>query len=445
MRSTKFPAFAAAAAAAMLALAPAGASAAPGHHHLKVGRHPAAGSRCLSLAAGQARITAGETVTLFGGLTCPGGPSTLPPVTIYGRSAGSGFQPLGAAKVEGDAYTFQTAAINADTIFYASTSEARSPQRLVRVEPVVTLEGPEEKIPLETGKGGTTLFKGKVNPKDAGAKVVLQRENAVTHEEWRAIQRAVLVSSTGEFAISHKFVVPGDADIRVVVQPNSKLYVRGISNTLNYNISQKENPNLTLNSSSDPIFFGQPVTLSGVVNGAPVGQTVTLLARGRGAGYATAATTTTKSEGKYEFVQSPQVSSFYRVTSAGKSSAVLFEGVKYVLTAGVSATTVQSGQSLTFSGTVTPGVAGHPVYLERENASGGGFHVYEPGTVVTGSTYSITAPIYGSGKESFRIKVPGDPTNQSASSTTFSIEVTPAPAVSFKPTPPSKPLQEGQL
>ncbi len=445
MRSTKLPALAAT--AAILALAPAGASAAGGHHR-------AAGvvGHCrLTLLVGHNQVAEGETVTLGGQLSCHGAPPATPQtVTVYGRTATSSYQALGTATTEGGAYTFQTAKIEQDTVFYASTPEARSVQRAVRVEPIVMLEGPDEKVPLITGKTGAVIFKGTVNPKDAGARVVLQRENALTKEEWHVIQVGGPVSEKGEFAITHRFVVPGDANIRVVVQGNRRVFVRGISNERNYNISQKENQNLTINTSGDPISFGQSVTLTGTVyttpgKAAPEGQAVTLLARGRGASYAPVATGTTNSKGEYSFPQTPAVSTFYRVTSAGKGSSVLFEGVKYVLTATPPSSAVKSGEEVTFTGTVTPIVSGHLVYLERENASGGGFHVVELGKVGADGKYSISDRIFGSGSERFRIKVPGDLLNQSASSAPVALEVTPSPAQAFRPAPASKPLQEGQI
>jgi hypothetical protein len=447
MRSTKLPALAAT--AAMLALAPAGALAAGGHHRLA----NALGHCRLTLLEAHVQITEGETENLGGQLSCHGAPpSTAQTVTVYGRSAGSGYQVLGTASTESGAYSFETPKLETDTVFYASTPEARSVQRAVRVEPVVKLEGPSEKTPLITGRNNAVIFTGSVNRKDHGARVVLQRENAVTKEEWHVIQVGGPVGENGEFTIKHRFVVPGDANIRVVVQGNRKVFVRGISNELNYNISQKENPNLTLNTSGDPIFFNQPVTLTGTVlapggKPAPEGQTVTLLARGRGTGYTTVATSKVdNNKGEYTFTQTPPVSTFYRVLSNGKSSAVLFEGVKYVLAAlPPSKTAVKSGEEVVFSGTVNPVVAGHPVYLERENASGGGFHIVELGKVEADGTYSITDRIFGSGSEHFRIKVPGDIYNQSASSSPISIEVTPSPARAFNPAPPSKLPQEGQI
>ncbi|MCW3057392.1 MAG: hypothetical protein JWO21_1361, partial [Solirubrobacterales bacterium] len=154
---------------------------------------------------------------------------------------------------------------------------------------------------------------------------------------------------------------------------------------------------------------------------------------------------TTNGSGEYTFAEKPLQNTYYRVTSGAINSAVLFEGVKYVLTAAVSATTIPAGQSLTFSGTVTPDHVGHVVYLERENLFGGGFHVADVGTVTSASTYTISHFVFGSGKQVFRIKVPGDPENQAISSTPFTILVTPSPAALLHPAPAGKLPGEGKV
>ena len=43
--------------------------------------------------------------------------------------------------------------------------------------------------------------------------------------------------------------------------------------------------------------------------------------------------------------------------------------------------TVAAGQALTFSGKSLSGPLGHVIYLERQNASGTGFHVVKVGFV----------------------------------------------------------------
>ena len=172
---------------------------------------------------------------------------------------------------------------------------------------------------------------------------------------------------------------------------------------------------------------------------------MTLLAHTFGKAFEPVTSTTASAGGEYKFVQTPLQNTSYQVTGGGLHSAVLFEGVKYLLTAGVSATTVQSGQSVTFAGTVTPGNVGKVVYLERANPFGGGYHVVDAGSVISGGTYSITHFVFGVGKAVFRVKVPGDPDNQATSSTPFTIEVTPAPPGSLKPVAQPKQPREGQV
>src|SRR5581483_6353353 len=193
-------------------------------------------------------------------------------------------------------------------------------------------------------------FAGLVNPSDAGARVALQRENAASVEEWHAIQESI-VKPGGGYVFTHTFLVPGDANLRVIVRPHGKITARGVSNTLSYEISQAQNPRLTIFSSADPAPFGSPVTISGVLAGG-ANQKVTLAGHTFGSvGFANVQETVTDGSGAYKFViASAQQSTSLRVQSAtGVRSAVLFEGVRYGLTAGVSAGTVQAGHPLTFS------------------------------------------------------------------------------------------------
>jgi len=115
---------------------------------------------------------------------------------------------------------------------------------------------------------------------------------------------------------------------------------------------------------------------------------------------------------------------------------VLYEGVKDVLTAQVSATTVQAGQSVTFSGTVAPDHTGHVIYLERQNAHGTGFHVIQVAFVGASSTYSIVHQLYVPGTKVLRVYIPGGPENQGAASQPFSIQVTPSAASTLMPEAP---------
>lgn len=441
MRSIKLST-AIAATATLLVLGPASAWARrpPGHKHAS----PIGNCR-IDLFAEPHTVTSGEAIEVFGQLVCPGASSQGQTVTIYGRSVGSpGLKVLSTpTTVAGGFYSFVESDVTTDSYFYASTAGARSATKTVRVAPVVTLGGPPETLPLFTGLSNRVTFSGSVNPADKGAEVALQRENSASSEEWHVIQLGE-VGAGGAYSITHTFGVPGDANLRVVVRAHRKFSVRGISNTLSYGISQKQLPGLSINTTSYSIAYGSPVTISGTLAGG-AGKMVTLETRTPGKEFEKVTSVQAGSGGDYKFVTMPLQNVTYRVTGGTRNSAVLFEGVKYGLTAGISGTTVQSGQSLTFAGTVTPANVGKAVYIERENHFGGGFHVVDVGTVAPGGTYSIADFIFGSGKAVFRVKVPGDPDNQATFSALFPVEVTAGPPSALKPVIPPNVPSEGTI
>ncbi|HEY2282601.1 MAG TPA: hypothetical protein VGH60_03520 [Solirubrobacteraceae bacterium] len=435
------------AAASLLALAPAGASA---HKH----SNPS--GRCnvnLNVAPGQ--ITAGDAVLAFGRLRCTSPASAAgQTVQLFEHAHGTPGYAL-AQSTTTDArgfYEMTQAGVQSDSSFYVRSHRAQSGHRHVRVAAQVTLGGPPEGTQLLTGPPNKVTFTGTVNPADVGALVVLQRQNALTGNEWRRIDRGT-VGPGGAFTIVHRFVVPGDANLRVIVRSNG-VNITSPSNVLTYEISQAQNSQLTINASSDPIFFGQSVTISGVAAGA-ASQPVTLLARSvRQRGFAPVAEVSTNASGEYTFPpQSPVNSTFYEVAATEvpcaadphprackaiiNRSAVLYEGVKDVLTAAVSQSTIAAGgRTLTFTGTVAPDHTGHIIYLERQNVGNGNFHVVEVATVGAGSAYSITHRVYVPGTKVFRVRIPGGPENEGAASAPFTIQVTPAPSAALMPESP---------
>ena len=323
---------------------------------------------------------------------------------------------------------------DSNSIFFVRSHGAASGRKRVRVAAQVTLTGPPEGTQLFTGSAHKVTFSGTVSPADEGARVILQRQNAATGNDWHRIDIG-RVGASGAFTIVHTFVVPGDANLRVLVR-SQRSNIPSPSNVLSYEISQAQNPKLTIQASADPISFGQSVTISGTLAGGAK-MPVTLLARtARQRGFAPVAEVTADSSGNYTFgAQSPINSTFYRVRGARRSSAVLYEGVKDVLTAKVSQTTVQAGKSVSFTGTVAPDHTGHVIFLERQNASGMGFHVVQVATVGAGSSYSITHTVYDPGTKVFRVTIPGGPENEGASSPPFTITVTPA-LLALSPEPP---------
>jgi hypothetical protein len=455
MRTTKL--FTALAATIALTV-PAAAAAAPARNLTRTHFQTPGGGCVVTLIAQPYQIASGESAQLFGRLHCVGGADTGQTVTVYEQAAGTpGFTTLGTATTgTGGFYSIVAPKLTSDTAFYAGTATASSGEKVVKVAPVVTLAGPTENsqqgnegAALLTGPGHRVTFTGAVSPADVGAEVVLQRQNVSGgfswFEQWRAIQLGV-VGPGGVYSISHVFVLPGDANLRVLVRRHRRFDIRGLSNTLSYEISQPENSSLTLKASSNPITDGQTVTLTGKVAGAS-GAPVTLTAHTDGSDpFSTVATTTTNGAGEYSFVQSPQTSTYYQVDSGSAKSTVQFEGVKYILTASVSTEAVHSGEPVTFSGTVTPVHAGHPVYVERMNIGPrAGFHVVDVGAVSATGTYTITDYLFGYGTGVYRVVIPGDFANQAQPSQTFTITVTGATPSLVAPLPAPALPGEGQV
>lgn len=473
MRSSRL-APAVAVVAAFFALSPAGVSARnhPAHpvrnHPGPAGRHrhigppvhhtPILRGHCrVTLNVAPTQITVGDSVMAFGQLSCgPGANGAGQSVTLFQHIRGTpGFTSVQSATTEpSGSYEIVLPSVQNSSMFYVRAGNSRSPLRQVSVFALVTLSGPPEGAQLLTGFANRVTFTGTVDPADVGAHVILQRQNALTGNEWRMIDRSSVVGPGGGFTIVHTFRVPGDANLRVLVRSHGR-NLASISNVLTYEISQAQNPRLTVNASSDPVPYGQSVTISGVAMGLP-STPVTLLARTvRQHGFAPVAETTTDAGGSYAFpAQAPVNSTLYRVRvrtgstggpprhgvgalpARGTSSAVLYEGVKDVLTAAVSQTTIQAGQMLTFSGSVAPDHTGHIIYLERQNKTNGDFHVVEVSSVGAGSVYSITHRVYDPGTKVFRVRIPGGPENEGAASAPFTIQVTPAPASALTPEGP---------
>jgi hypothetical protein len=442
-----------------LAILPTGALARRPHSHRPLvhrsHKHSSPNGRCrVSINVVPRQIVAGEPVVIFGRLRCASQANAAGrEVRLFHHLIGQGGGFSYVQSVTTDAAGFYVIAradgvVETNRSWYVRALGARSATKRIGVAATVTLNGPPEGQ-LLTGYPNRVTFTGIVSPADAGARVILQRQNATTGGDWRRIDSGIVMAS-GAFTIVHTFVVPGDANVRVLVR-SQRRNLPSASNVLGYVISQAENPQLTIQASADPIAFGESVTFSGKLEGG-ANQFVTLLARGRRQhGFARIAQTQANAAGEYSFpAQSPINNTFYRVISSGScaspgirscparrfASAVLYEGVKDVLSAQVSATTVQAGQPVTFSGTISPDHTGHAIYLERQNASGSGFHVIEVGRVGSGSTYSLSRRLYDPGTKVLRVFIPGGPENQGAASQPLTITVTPAPASTLTAEPP---------
>jgi len=133
----------------------------------------------------------------------------------------------------------------------------------------------------------------------------------------------------------------------------------------------------------------------------------------------------TDASGNYSFPQTPVVNTFYMVQAKPKHSAVLYEGVRDVVTASVDQTNVVAGTTLTFTGSVSPDKNGHVIYLQKSNPSGNGWHTIQQRNVQAGSTFTLTHRVTAPGVKQFRVVIPGGPVNQRGVSQALTVTVTP--------------------
>ncbi|MFL5911276.1 MAG: hypothetical protein ACJ768_11970 [Gaiellaceae bacterium] len=415
MRTRKAGAYCAGLLACAIALSPAAAQARK--HASPNGRHN------VSINVSENPVVAGDSLVIWGRLTGPNHANRA--VTLWHRiNPRPRFTPVQQATTDSNGfYVFfrQKGIVNSNRNWYVRSVGSRSRTVHERVFSLVTLNGPADGSNLLTGPAHRVTFSGTVSPFAVGDRVILQRQNSdAAGNAWNQIDRT-RVRPGGSFTMPHTFRVPGDANIRVLVR-GTRRNLPSVSNVLSYEISQAQNPALTINASADPINVGQSVTLSGTLQNGAV-QPVQLFAKTRNGSFQQVGAGLTDASGNYSFTQTPINSTIYQVHGGGKLSAQLFEGVKDVLTANVSSTTVNAGDPVTFSGTVSPDKTGHVIYLQRQNPNGNGFHTVQVAQVGTGSVYSITRRLFAPGTKVFRVFIPGGPFNQGAASQPFTITV----------------------
>lgn len=412
------------AAASSLALLPSAANARP---------HHARGHR-VTINAAPNPITAGDGVVIFGRLFGPGHQHQL--VVLWHRLPGQPFfTRIQRTRTGSDGrYEFirVSGVVDTNRSWYVSSDGAFSRRVREFVHADITLN-PLASTSVVTGTPYT--FTGKVSPKHAGERVKLQRKQA-TGDDWFTIGDG-RIKADGTYSIVHVFVYPsndpdaigalGDSDVRVHFGGDNR-NIQSSSDSLSLQISQKQNPSLTIAASPDPITVGQSTTISGTV--APpsnAGEVVTLQARTDQTHFVNVAQATTDASGNYSFPnQAPVNNTLYRVRAPSQTSpsAALYVGVKDAITGTASTSSTTAGQRVTFTGAVSPDKTGHVLYLERQNPRTGDFHIVQVAFVGAGSRYIITHRIVVPGTPAvFRVKIPGGPENQGAATQPIPIQV----------------------
>lgn len=219
----------------------------------------------LELEDAPRRITAGETVTLSGTVTCAeSSQAAEQTVTIYEHATGTpGSSAVGTAVPEASgAFHFTTEALEGDSSFYARLAHARSARVQVEVAPRITILatpaggalsiGDRHSAPsggTGGGTGSTVTFTGSVTPTQAGRRIVLEREGA-SAEDWYVIAVGH-VDTDGTYSITHTFGIPGAADVRVYLQANRALSA-GSSETISYQLERGQGPQHESSAKTSP-------------------------------------------------------------------------------------------------------------------------------------------------------------------------------------------------
>lgn len=316
------------------------------------------------------------------------------------------------------------AALVAALALPAAASARRHPHphpHPVRIAATVTLDQPSGDLTTAT----PIAFTGTVSPANAGHRILLQRQAGLLGDRWVPIDGG-FVRADGRYTIVHRFRVPGDRTLRVLLQPNRRT-LRSPSTPISITVQQLQAAGFTIGSSAQPIDFGGSVTISGTLTGG-ASTSVTLFARDEWRGRLHAiASGTTDASGVYSFVQSPARNTVYQVrvtTDPHTRTARLFQGVRDVVSITASTNTATVGDVVTFSGTVQPSESGHVILLLRLDA--GVWRTIAVARVGDGSAYAIPYTLAAVGSAQYRTLVPGGPINQRGVSSAVQVTANPS-------------------
>lgn len=272
----------------------------------------------------------------------------------------------------------------------------------------------------------------------AGESVFLQRQTASGN--WSTVKTGV-IDRNSDYSISRLLRTPGTYTFRVLFRGDAR-NIGAVSDTAVVDIAQLQNPSFTIHTSDPLLTAGQSATISGVLSlphrvallGEP-NVNVTLFGRQLGQSRVTArATTTTGKDGGYSFKVTPQHNTEYFVRTTFRPirlSAHVFVGVQSAVTLASTSSTSVVGQTVTFTGTVAPDMAGDVIALQRLGKDGA-YHTVAAARINFASAYRFVWRFGNSGAFTFRTRVVGDGINVGGASSPVTVTVS-LPAVSSLP------------
>jgi len=285
------------------------------------------------------------------------------------------------------------------------------------------------------------VFTGHVTPNHAFEQVFLQQQIG-SSDDWRTLRTTTLDPGSNYF-IAHRWRRPGEHDVRVVFGGDNR-NASGASDPVTVEVQQAQVPGFTIDSSDPIIATGGSVTISGILDRAgtttPAQSTIVQLwGRAPDHGFRALADEVTGPGGSYSFTQSNlttnmvyYVATMSNAQSLPRRSALLFQGIRDIVTMQTATGSAMSGQSVTFAGTVQPDKSGRVIALQTLGADGD-WHTVELGIVQPGSTFQFTWTVGAPGSSEFRARITGDQHNVGAASAPVTITATAPPPSSLPP------------
>jgi hypothetical protein len=193
---------------------------------------------------------------------------------------------------------------------------------------------------------------------------------------------------------------------------------------------------------------GRTVTFTGTIAPAEVGAGVVLQRQGSGdeGDWRTIARGQVGAEGRYSITHTfgipgtinvrvlarvhghlPTISPTLSYTIQRGPDAQQSASKRPSLKASASATSVQEGETVTFTGTLTPSQPGQLVYLERQDPNPLRFHVVGSASIAENGSFSIEQPLTGASTQVFRLAVRAAAGSRALASGPLSVLVTAAP------------------
>lgn len=395
------------------------ASAAPKHNH------------GLTIAATPNPVPAGQGVVIYGHLAGPdsGGQT----IRLYHHVIGSG-----------DGYTQVATTTTDPNGFY----EFIRPEGLVYTNRDWFVRGPdgvhsrtvhELVIALVSITASTTdtdtnhavVFSGHVTPNHQFEQVFLE-QRIDSSDDWRTL-RSTTLDPGSNYYVAYRWRRPGVHEVRVVFRGDVR-NLRGVSEVETITVEQAQVPGFTINTTSPIVPTDGSVTISGSFSG-PGGTPIQLWGRTPDHRFVVLANGFTKSDGSYSFSQSDLTTNtiYYvaTVNSPRRHTALLYQGVRDVVTMSASQMSTTTDSSVTFTGTVLPDKAGHVIYLEQLG-NDGDWHIVEAAIVQHDSTFQFSWSMGSPGTYEFRARIFGDEDNIGSASPPVSVTAT-APAAQVLP------------